>query len=109
MMAAMSYTSCELVQTICFGQTANPAIDSYQDEHRRVWVQEKSKKGEPEVVIQKKGPPRGTQKIADKPKTVAKPLLAPGNVQSHPPQPLAFKYQAPIENPPLVKRCSRGS
>jgi hypothetical protein len=34
--AAMLYTSCEPVQTMGFGQTANPAVDSYEDEEGRV-------------------------------------------------------------------------
>jgi hypothetical protein len=138
--AAMSYTSYEPVQTMGFRQTANPAVDSYEDEEGRiwiqerpkkagpvqfatpavdsyqdeygnVWVQERPKKGKPEVVIQKKGPPRGAQKIADEPqrqqeepKKAAKPPPPPGDARSHPPQPPAFKYQAPVENPVLVKR-----
>ncbi|KAJ7358009.1 hypothetical protein DFH08DRAFT_953209 [Mycena albidolilacea] len=99
-----------------FGQMANPAVDSYKDEegsdeYGSVWVQERPKKGKPEVVIQKKGPPRGAQKIADKPqrqqeepKKAAKPPPPPGDAWSHPPQPPAFKCQAPVKNPALVKR-----
>jgi hypothetical protein len=86
-------------------------VESYQDEYGSVWVQERPKKGKPEVVIQKKGPPWGAQKIADEPqrqqeepKKAAKPPPPPGDARSHPPQPPAFKYQAPVENPVLVKR-----
>jgi hypothetical protein len=43
----MSYTSCEPVQTMGFGQTANPAVGSYEDEEGRVWIQEKPKKAGP--------------------------------------------------------------
>ncbi|KAJ7301609.1 hypothetical protein DFH08DRAFT_978627 [Mycena albidolilacea] len=84
---------------------------SAQDEYGSVWVQEKPKKGKPEVVIQKKGPPRGAQKTVDEPqqqqnepKKPVKPTPPPGDARSHPPQPPAFKYQALVENPALVKR-----
>jgi hypothetical protein len=53
-------------------------------------VQEKLKKGKPKVVIQKKGPPRGTQKVADKllcqleeSKKAAKLPLVLGGIQPH--------------------------
>ncbi|KAJ7318441.1 hypothetical protein DFH08DRAFT_971506 [Mycena albidolilacea] len=91
---------------------SRPGADSYQDEYGSVWVQEKPKKGKPEVVIQKKGPPRGAQKNRGRTqqqqnepkKPVMKPTPPPGDARSHPPQPPAFKYQALVENPALVKR-----
>jgi hypothetical protein len=102
MVAAISYTSCEPVQTMGFGQTANPAVDSYEDEEGRVWIQEKSrrtgpvrfvtlavdsyqdkhgsvwfqerpKKGKPEVVIQKKASSRCAENCRRTPVTTGGP------------------------------------
>jgi hypothetical protein len=44
---AMSYMSCEPVQTMGFGQTANLAVDSCEDEDGRVWIWERLKKAGP--------------------------------------------------------------
>jgi hypothetical protein len=105
----MMFTSCSPTQTLAFGRTQCATIEEVEDDEGAVLLNERQapkKKGIPEVVIQKKGPPKSALKTvtdaAPDPKAIQK--LQPTTVDGKfPPPPPMFKYQAAIKNPLLMK------
>lgn len=104
--ATMVFESRNPVQTMAFGQVPLPGKENKEETEAEVLVVEKRAKpkprGIPEVVIQKSvaKPAAAEAVVAAKP--APKPLTTRPDVPKHPSQP-AYRYQAPIEDPALVK------
>lgn len=89
---------------MAFGRIPIPQIEEVEDEEAAVWATglRSHPKAVPEVVIQKKpAPSKGAAKVPGKNLEVEK--LAPKPAPQPPERPPAFKYQAPIEDPAIVK------